>query len=152
MEFFGVCANPAGFVDDLGGSWKTSCAIARGFVLTLLPLQKFIEGVWVRRRQSEYQIVWVPFGFAFTYHVQTACSSSNLHKNLRSFCGALKSGHPIPSLTRWPDFVDGRRSIGGPFHLVPWHGTAILGLELRTSGVECDRIAGFEGVGVLKGV
>ena len=34
VEVFGVHANPAGVVDDLGGSWKTSSAIARGFVLT----------------------------------------------------------------------------------------------------------------------
>ena len=66
VEFFGVRANPVGFVDDLGDSWKTSCAIARGFVLTLIA--GFVEGVWVRRRQCEYRIVWVPLWFKHKDH------------------------------------------------------------------------------------
>ena len=46
----------------------TLLVIARGFVLTLLPSQKFVEGVWVRRRQCEYRIVWVPLWFKHKDH------------------------------------------------------------------------------------
>ena len=62
-EIFGVRANPVGFVDDFGGSWKTCSAIARGFALTLLPSQKFVEGVGVRGSPCKYRSAWVPQWF-----------------------------------------------------------------------------------------